>query len=127
MRFRPVLEQIVFHRGREADDDHGLRVGGAGIRAVLHQPADRIFVREQAFGERDVDDRQPVPDDGDRAGRAWEFEATSVLMLRMVGIDVAVALSATLLFRELSFWLPMLPGYWCSHRLLVAPGPAELD
>jgi P-type Mg2+ transporter len=35
-----------------------------------------------------------------------------VLMLRMVGIDVAVALSATLLFRGLSFWLPMLPGYW---------------
>jgi len=41
----------------------------------------------------------------------------------MVGIDVAVALSATLLFRGLSFWLPMLPGYWCSHRLLIAPEP----
>lgn len=51
------------------------------------------------------------------------FEATSVLMLRMVGIDVAVALSATLLFRGLSFWLPMLPGYWCSRRVLAAPGP----
>jgi hypothetical protein len=48
----------VFHRGREADDDHGLRVGGAGIRAVLQQPADRIFVREQAFGDRDVDDHR---------------------------------------------------------------------
>jgi Mg2+-importing ATPase len=56
-------------------------------------------------------------------GGLGTFEATSVLMLRMVGIDVAVALSATLLFRGLSFWLPMLPGYWCSHRLLVAPGP----
>jgi hypothetical protein len=31
-------------------------------------------------------------------GGLGTFEATSVLMLRMVGIDVAVALSATLLF-----------------------------
>jgi Mg2+-importing ATPase len=51
-------------------------------------------------------------------GGLGTFEATSVFMLRMVGIDVAVALSATLLFRGLSFWLPMLPGYWCSRRVL---------
>ena len=38
-------------------------------------------------------------------GGLGTFEATSVLMLRMVGIDVAVALSATLLFRGLSFCL----------------------
>jgi Mg2+-importing ATPase len=56
-------------------------------------------------------------------GGLGTFEATSVLMLRMVGIDVAVALSATLLFRGLSFWLPMLPGYWCSRRVLAEPGP----
>jgi Mg2+-importing ATPase len=56
-------------------------------------------------------------------GGLGTFEATSVLMLRMVGIDVAVALSATLLFRGLSFWLPMLPGYWCSRRGLAEPGP----
>jgi len=56
-------------------------------------------------------------------GGLGTFEATSVLMLRMAGIDVAVALSATLLFRGLSFWLPMLPGYWCSRRLLVAGAP----
>ena len=56
-------------------------------------------------------------------GGLGTFEATSVLMLRMVGIDVAVALSATLLFRGLSFWLPMFPGYWCARRVLVAPGP----
>ena len=57
-------------------------------------------------------------------GGLGTFEATSVLMLRMVGIDVAVALSATLLFRGLSFWLPMLPGYWCSRRALAVPEPA---
>jgi Mg2+-importing ATPase len=48
------------------------------------------------------------------------FEATSVLTLRMAGVDLAVALSATLLFRGLSFWLPMIPGYWCSQRAVTA-------
>ncbi len=49
-------------------------------------------------------------------GGLGTFEATSVLMLRMVGVPLAVALSATLLFRGLSFWLPMVPGYWYSRR-----------
>jgi len=48
------------------------------------------------------------------------FEASSVVTLRMAGVDIAVALSATLLFRGLSFWLPMLPGYWFSHRAVTA-------
>lgn len=55
-------------------------------------------------------------------GGLGTFEATSVLMLRMVGTDVATALSATLLFRGLSFWLPMVPGYWCSRRVLAPRG-----
>jgi P-type Mg2+ transporter len=52
-------------------------------------------------------------------GGLGTFEATSVIMLRAVGVDLAVALSATLLFRGLSFWLPMLPGYWFSRRALA--------
>jgi Mg2+-importing ATPase len=55
-------------------------------------------------------------------GGLGTFEATSVLMLRMTGVDLAVALSATLLFRGLTFWLPMLPGYWFSRRVVRA-GP----
>ena len=54
-------------------------------------------------------------------GGLGTFEATSVLTLRMVGVDVGLALSATLLFRGLSFWLPMLPGYWLSRRALAEP------
>ena len=46
------------------------------------------------------------------------FEATSVITLSLIGVPVAVALSATLLFRGLSFWLPMLPGLWFSRRAL---------
>jgi uncharacterized protein (TIRG00374 family) len=51
-------------------------------------------------------------------GGLGTFEATSVLTLRMIGVDLAVALSATLLFRGFTFWLPMLPGYWSSRRVL---------
>jgi Mg2+-importing ATPase len=53
-------------------------------------------------------------------GGLGTFEATSVLTLRMTGVTLPVALSATLLFRAFSFWLPMLPGYWFS-RQAVAP------
>jgi len=55
-------------------------------------------------------------------GGLGTFEATSVLMLRLIGLDVATGLSATLLFRGLSFWFPMLPGYWCSQRS-IQPAP----
>jgi Mg2+-importing ATPase len=56
-------------------------------------------------------------------GGLGTFEATSVLMLRLIGVDVAVGLSATLLFRGLSFWLPMVPGYWCSRRSIATVLP----
>ena len=52
-------------------------------------------------------------------GGLGTFEATSVLMLRTLGVDLAAALAATLLFRGLSFWIPMLPGYWCSRRAIA--------
>lgn len=43
-------------------------------------------------------------------GGLGTFEAVLVLTLSDAGIGVPVALSATLLFRGLTFWLPMLPG-----------------
>jgi len=54
-------------------------------------------------------------------GGLGTYEAASVLTLRLVGISVSVALSATLIFRGLSFWIPMLPGLWFSRRL-IRPG-----
>jgi Mg2+-importing ATPase len=51
-------------------------------------------------------------------GGLGTFEASSVLTLKMIGVALPVALSATLLFRGLSFWLPMLPGLWFSHRAI---------
>ena len=52
-------------------------------------------------------------------GGLGTFEATSVLTLSLTGTTVAAALAATLLFRGLSFWLPMLPGFWVSRRELA--------
>ncbi len=49
-------------------------------------------------------------------GGLGAFEAAAVVTLHWVGVDIAVALSATLLFRGLTFWLPMLPGLWLARR-----------
>ncbi|WP_248800208.1 lysylphosphatidylglycerol synthase transmembrane domain-containing protein [Pseudomonas sp. MWU13-2105] len=49
-------------------------------------------------------------------GGLGAFEAAAVVTLHWVGVSIAVALSATLLFRGLTFWLPMLPGLWLAHR-----------
>ena len=38
------------------------------------------------------------------------FEAVSVVTLQLAGVALPAALSATLLFRGLSFWLPLVPG-----------------
>jgi len=52
-------------------------------------------------------------------GGLGTFEAAAVSALSLVGIPVAVGLSATLLFRGLSFWLPMLPGLAIARRALA--------
>ena len=52
-------------------------------------------------------------------GGLGTFEASSVLTLRMVGVAIPVALSATMLFRGLTFWLPMLPGLWLSKKIAI--------
>jgi Mg2+-importing ATPase len=50
-------------------------------------------------------------------GGLGTYEAASVVTLRMIGVSVPVALSATLIFRGLSFWLPMVPGLLSSRRV----------
>ena len=51
-------------------------------------------------------------------GGLGTYEAASVLTLRSVGVSVPVGLSATLIFRGFSFWMPMLPGLWFSRRIM---------
>jgi Mg2+-importing ATPase len=45
------------------------------------------------------------------------FEAASVVTLKLAGVSVPVALAGTLLFRGLSFWLPMVPGLVFSREV----------
>ena len=40
------------------------------------------------------------------------FEMTCVSMLGILGVPIEAALTATLLLRGLTLWLPMLPGMW---------------
>ncbi|MDH0747194.1 magnesium-translocating P-type ATPase [Pseudomonas sp. GD03842] len=49
-------------------------------------------------------------------GGLGAFEGVLVVTLHWAGVDLAVALSATLLFRGLTFWLPMVPGLWMARR-----------
>ncbi len=44
------------------------------------------------------------------------FEAVSVGTLKLIGVPVAAGLSATLLFRFFTFWLPMVPGLIFARR-----------
>ena len=52
-------------------------------------------------------------------GGLGTFEAASVLTLKTSGLPLSTALATTMLFRGLTFWLPMLPGLWASRQ--VAP------
>lgn len=46
------------------------------------------------------------------------FEASLVAMLHVTGVSIEAALTATLLLRGFTLWLPMLPGLWCARREL---------
>lgn len=49
------------------------------------------------------------------------FEGAAVTTLHWAGVSLPVALSATLLFRGLSFWAPMLPGILVARSALMPP------
>jgi Mg2+-importing ATPase len=50
-------------------------------------------------------------------GGLGTFEAAIVYMLRTGGVAVKAGLAAALLFRGITFFLPMLPGMWFAHRI----------
>jgi Mg2+-importing ATPase len=58
-------------------------------------------------------------------GGLGTFEATSVWTLHLMGVSVPVALASTLLFRGVSFWLPMVPGLWVSRRTTTGTAHAH--
>jgi Mg2+-importing ATPase len=50
-------------------------------------------------------------------GGLGTFEGALLLLLRRAQVPVSVGLASALLFRGLTFFLPMIPGFWFSHRL----------
>jgi uncharacterized protein (TIRG00374 family) len=46
------------------------------------------------------------------------FEVTCVSMLGVMGVPVEAALTATLLLRGFTLWMPMIPGMWLARRAL---------
>lgn len=53
------------------------------------------------------------------------FEATCVTMLTLHGVPIEGALTATLLLRGFTTWLPMLPGLFLTRREWREPRPLE--
>jgi len=51
------------------------------------------------------------------------FEGTAVAMLNLNGVSIEAAVTATLLLRGFTFWLPMLPGLWLARRELAGARP----
>jgi hypothetical protein len=49
-------------------------------------------------------------------GGLGTFEASGVAMLALFRVPVEVALTAILLLRGFTYWLPMAPGFWLSRR-----------
>jgi Mg2+-importing ATPase len=56
-------------------------------------------------------------------GGLGTFEAAVVYMLKTDGIGYSTGLAAALLFRGITFFLPMAPGMWFSQRLNRNPSP----
>jgi len=54
------------------------------------------------------------------------FEGTAVAMLNLNGVSIEAAVTATLLLRGFTFWLPMLPGLWLARRELAGARPVEV-
>ena len=47
-----------------------------------------------------------------------EFVGNCITMLSLLGIHIEAGLTATLLLRGFTLWLPMLPGLWLARREL---------
>jgi uncharacterized protein (TIRG00374 family) len=55
------------------------------------------------------------------------FEAVSIGMLRAMGVPFEAALSATLLFRGYTLWVPLIPGMFAARRQLRATKKSSTD
>jgi uncharacterized protein (TIRG00374 family) len=82
------------------------------LRAVgVHVPFGRVFA---AFVLANI-----AGTFGFTPGGLGAFEAASVAVLHAFRVPVEPALAGTLLFRGLTYWLPMAPGLWIWRRAMA--------
>lgn len=125
-RMRPLAQQVIPRLVSVAQSPAKLAAGVGGqfllnlayiatlsacinaLGAELSLPATAVvFLAGSALG-------QSVPTPGGIGG----VEAVMSAALAAAGLDVPVAVSATLLFRLVTFWLPVVPG-WFAFRYLT--------
>ncbi|MEV6952357.1 lysylphosphatidylglycerol synthase transmembrane domain-containing protein [Streptomyces sp. NPDC051183] len=89
--------------------DASIRAFGGG-QAISYASIAVVFLAGNALGSA-----APTP------GGIGAVETTLTLGLVAAGLDKEIAISAVLLFRTMTFWLPVLPG-WLSFNFLTRKG-----
>lgn len=121
VRLRPLRSLLEFVRRADVSITHDPRVlvHATGCQlAIIALDAATLWMLLRSLGEHARPDAvfasfmlaSMLRTVGLVPGGLGTFEAMSVLSLKLAGVAVSVALAATLMFRVLSFWLPMLGG-----------------
>jgi uncharacterized membrane protein YbhN (UPF0104 family) len=125
-RVRPILAEVGPRLLTVAQRPWKIAEGMGGILLLNVAFALCMIACVEAFGATDINyaavalvylagstlgQAAPTP------GGLGAVEAAYVAGLTAAGLDPGVAVSATLLFRLLTFWLPTVPGYWSFNWL----------
>jgi uncharacterized protein (TIRG00374 family) len=128
-RIRPMIEQVIPRLATVAQRPAKLAEGFGGILllnvayclclvAAVRAFSDDLTIAAISFvylAGSTLGQAAPTP------GGLGVVEAAIAAGLSAAGLDPAVAVSATLLFRLVTFWLPTVPG-WFAFRGLTAKG-----
>ena len=128
-RIRPLAEQVIPRLATVAQRPATLIEGFGGILllnlayclclvASVRAFSDSLTIAAICFAclaGSTLGQAAPTP------GGLGVIEAALAAGLTAAGMDSALAVSATLLFRTVTFWLPTVPG-WFAFRNLIAKG-----
>jgi uncharacterized protein (TIRG00374 family) len=128
-RIRPMVEQVIPRLATVAQQPGKLVEGFGGILLLNVAYCLALVASVRAFSDEatiaaicfvylagsTLGQAAPTP------GGLGVVEAAIAAGLTAAGVDSALAVSATLLFRTVTFWLPTVPG-WFSFRNLTAKG-----
>ena len=124
-RIRPIFAQVLPRLANLANEPKRLAVGVSGILLLTLAYAACLAASVLAFGGRvnfaavafvylagsTLGQAAPTP------GGLGAVEAALVTGLTATGLTYELSLSATLLFRLVTFWLPTIPGWFAFNAL----------